>query len=279
MRLQYRLVNVFTRDNAKLSGNPLCVFEDGSALTTEQMQALALQFNLSETTFILPSQRATARVRIFTPTFEMPFAGHPTLGTAQVVRSLSNVDALSLEMQAGIIPVKASGNAWELTANHATTRAPHASRSEIAAALGLDESEIKAQPLYVNSGSEQLIVPLITGKAVERVQIQFDLLCDVTRDGPRPMAYVFAPHNPQTIYARFFFAKGCSVCEDPATGSAAANLGGWFLAQNTTLPLHLAIYQGDQVGRPSTLNLRIDSSRQVHVAGEVIEVGRGYIEM
>ena len=96
--LDYRIVNVFTRAG-RLTGNPLCVFEDGRGLDDGAMQALARQFNLSETTFILPSDTATARVRIFTPAYEMPFAGHPTLGTAHVVRSLRDAgDALTLEM-------------------------------------------------------------------------------------------------------------------------------------------------------------------------------------
>jgi hypothetical protein len=94
---RYRLVNVFAEE--PLSGNALCVFEDGRPLSDGQMQALALQLNLSETTFILPSDRATARVRIFTPGFEMPFAGHPTLGTAHVVRSLHDAgDAITPEI-------------------------------------------------------------------------------------------------------------------------------------------------------------------------------------
>src|SRR5689334_7347265 len=80
--MRFRIVNVFTVGGDRLSGNPLCVFEDARGLTDDQMQALARQLNLSETTFILPSQTATAHVRIFTPAFEMPFAGHPTLGTA-----------------------------------------------------------------------------------------------------------------------------------------------------------------------------------------------------
>jgi PhzF family phenazine biosynthesis protein len=87
MRYGFRIVNVFTVDNDRLSGNPLCVFEDARGLSDAQMQALARQLNLSETTFILPSQQATARVRIFTPGFEMPFAGHPTLGEAPEARS------------------------------------------------------------------------------------------------------------------------------------------------------------------------------------------------
>ena len=108
MKLSYRLVNVFTQNGGRLTGNPLCVFEDGSGLDTAQMQALALQFNLSETTFIAESAKADARVRIFTPSYEMPFAGHPTLGTAHVLRSLKNAgEKLTLELNVGVIPVVA----------------------------------------------------------------------------------------------------------------------------------------------------------------------------
>src|SRR5688572_15965030 len=92
---RYRVLNVFADDSAddsassrRLTGNPLCVFEDARGMDTATMQALALQFNLSETVFVLPSDKATARIRIFTTAFEMPFAGHPTLGSAQVVRAL-----------------------------------------------------------------------------------------------------------------------------------------------------------------------------------------------
>ena len=122
----FRIVNVFAEE--RLAGNPLAVFEGGHGLDDATMQALALQFNLSETTFILPSTSATARVRIFTPTFEMPFAGHPTLGTAHVVRALKGGDAVTLEMRAGVIPVRARGDEWTLRANAPRTRAVTASR-------------------------------------------------------------------------------------------------------------------------------------------------------
>src|SRR3954469_8582357 len=119
----YRIVNVFTRGGA-FTGNPLCVFEDGRGLDDATMQALARQFNLSETTFILPTEKATARVRIFTPSYEMPFAGHPTLGTAHVVRSLKGGgDAVALEMKAGTIPVNAKGDRWTLQAVAPRSRA------------------------------------------------------------------------------------------------------------------------------------------------------------
>src|SRR5436190_1833147 len=142
----YRIVNVFAE--APLEGNPLCVFEDGGGLGDATMQALALQFNLSETTFLLPSERATAHVRIFTPTFEMPFAGHPTLGSAHVVRSLKNAgDAVTLELRAGIIPVQAEGDVWTLEANPPKHRAPTATRGELAAMLSLNVSDLAAAHL------------------------------------------------------------------------------------------------------------------------------------
>src|SRR5437016_14327045 len=108
-----RIGNVLTHGRAPLSGNPLCVFERAQELDAGRMQALALQFNLSETTFILPSERASARVRIFTPSYEMPFAGHPTLGTAHVCRALGLAcDGLTLELRAGIIRVHACRARW-----------------------------------------------------------------------------------------------------------------------------------------------------------------------
>src|SRR6266550_3862860 len=132
----YRLLHVFALDGNPLSGNPLCVFEDGGGLDGATMQALALQFNLSETTFILPSAKATAAVRIFTPAYEMPFAGHPTLGTAHVVRSLrSGGDAVKLEMKAGIIPVAAKGDRWTLVARTPRVREVDESRAALADAL------------------------------------------------------------------------------------------------------------------------------------------------
>ena len=280
MRLSYRLVNVFTQNGGRLTGNPLCVFEDGSAVDTAQMQALALQFNLSETTFVTQSDKADARVRIFTPSYEMPFAGHPTLGTAHAVRSLKKTsDSVALELNVGVIPVVAQGDQWELRANKASTRAPKVASGEIAAALGLKDSDIGGQPLWVNSGSEQLIVPLASEGAVRKVKISFEALSRVTQDGPRAQAYVFAPTGNDTLLSRFFFSKGESLLEDPATGSATANLGGWFLANGSTLPLTKTISQGEMAGRPSTLRLRIDSERNVFVAGEVVELGRGYVEV
>lgn len=280
MRLNYKIVNVFTQNSGKLTGNPLCVFEDASGLGDEQMQALALQFNLSETTFIFPSDKADARVRIFAPSYEMQFAGHPTLGTAYVVQALRRLEHdIKLELNVGVIPVTAKQNQYELQANPATSRVPRASHAELAKALGLQASDVGVPPLWVNTGSEQLIVPLASADAVRRVTISYEALLQVTTDGPRPQAYVFDDTGGDTLLSRFFFTKTRSVIEDPATGSATANLGGWYLANNPSLPLTKTISQGEQVGRPSTLQLRIDSDRNIFAAGGVVELGSGTVNL
>lgn len=285
MKLKYHLVNVFTR-SGRLTGNPLCVFEDGSSLDTESMQALARQFNLSETTFILPSSRATARVRIFTPDFEMPFAGHPTLGTAHVVRALQAkpADAITLEMQAGLIPVQARGDLWTLTANAATHRDIELPVAELAVALGLRASDIVAEPggrrpLWVNAGSDQLVVPLVDAAAVNRVAPDAARLATLRSAQGRQLAYVFAEAGHGDVLSRFLFEAGGAFREDPATGSACANLGGWYLAAGATVPLVRRVHQGERVHRPSELLLSIDAARTVRVGGQVASLGMGEVEL
>jgi trans-2,3-dihydro-3-hydroxyanthranilate isomerase len=275
----YRLVNVFTQGRAALTGNPLCVFERGQTLDTARMQALALQFNLSETTFILPSEKANARVRIFTPAYEMAFAGHPTLGTAHVCRALGlGGDRVTLEMTAGIIPVRASGDRWTLTAKTPAWREVAEPRLTLAAMLGIEVHDIGERPLWVNAGTEQLIVPLTSEAAVRRVSVRPDLLAQFSSTSGQSMAYVFAPAGAELL-ARFFFPKGNSVLEDPATGSATANLGGWCLAMGRELPCEFAIAQGEYTGRPSSLRLSVDAQRQVMVSGDVVELGRGTVTL
>jgi len=286
----YRLVNVFAQGNDAFSGNPLCVFENGDALDVRTMQALARQFNLSETTFIMLSRTASARVRIFTPSYEMPFAGHPTLGTAYVCRALGLAsDELSLEMQAGVIPVHARGRRWTLQANAPKWREVSETRADVAEMLGIRASDIIDRPLWVSAGREQLIVPLASAAAVQSARPRGALLEQMKSEDGASMAYVFAPAEPavapagngttnaQRLVARFFFPQGPAVLEDPATGSATANLGGWCRAMQRSLPCRFEIAQGAQAGRPSTLYLEVDARGRILVSGEVLELGRGTI--
>src|SRR5262245_22863429 len=231
MELRYRILNVFTAGGARLSGNPLAVVEDGSGLDAAQMQSIALQFNLAETTFILPSKRAAALVRIFTPAYEMPFAGHPTLGTAHVCRALGlGGNQLGLEMRAGVIPVTAEGDHWTLRAAPSTTRLLETHSSEVARLLGLEPEAIGFQPLWVKAGRDQLIIPLTSEAAVRRAQPRQEMFEKLQSIDGAGQAYVFASAGSKKILSRFFFPDGSAILEDPATGSACANLGAWFIA-------------------------------------------------
>jgi len=292
LTLGYHLVNVFTRDGERLSGNPLCVFEDAGALDAGRMQALARQFNLSETTFLLPptTPAATHRVRIFTPDFEMPFAGHPTLGTAHVARRIGveasgrSVDVVTLEMTAGLIPVAARGDLWTLSAGAPASAEVDDAGSPLAAALGLQRADLRlepggARPLWVDTGSNQLVVPLVDPDAVARVRPRLELLDRYRSPAGRRFAYVFAEVGDGDVVARFLFDADESMREDPATGSACANLGGWYLATGATTPLVRRVLQGDRIHRPSTLFLSVDAEGQVRVGGEVAWLGRGEITL
>jgi PhzF family phenazine biosynthesis protein len=273
MPYAFRIVNVFTVGDDRFSGNPLCVFEDAAGLTDAQMQQLARQMNLSETTFVLPGPR----VRIFTPGFEMPFAGHPTLGTASVV---ATGDEVTLEMIAGNVKVKREGSDWTLRAvQPPKTRPVEATRAELAAMVGLPPDAVSDEPLWVSTGVEQLVIPIATPELVRAARPQRDLLEKYGFSATRQeaMAYVWAKGSP-TWTVRFFFTLDGSVIEDPATGSACANLGGWHVARGLG-PMTATLRQGDAVNRPSRLVLRVDADRAIYVSGSVIELGRGTIEL
>ncbi len=280
---RFRLLNVFTVADDRFSGNPLCVFEDGEGLSDAQMQALARQFNLSETTFILPSPSAgaTAKVRIFTPSFEMPFAGHPTLGTAHVVRALAGdgpSERVVLDMKAGLVEVSARADEWTLRAAVVpATRSPEASNQELAEMLGVAPESVAHGPLWVDAGAEQLVVPLTSADAVRSAKPSADLLArhGFTAKRGASMAYVWAPEGEGRVVARFFFLVNGAVIEDPATGSACANLGGWMVASAKPLPVRLEVRQGEAIRRPSLLRLEVDVERRIFVSGRVLEVGRG----
>ena len=280
-RYNYRLLNVFCIGDDKFSGNPLCVFEDGRGLSDAQMQALALQFNLSETTFILPSSAAHARVRIYTPTLELRFAGHPTLGTAHVVRALANTgDHVQLELGVGVVNVTGEGSSWSLQAPSWSVSPVSATPAQLAGMLGIDERDLGAPLLWVNAGNEQLFIPVTSTAALERCQPTIEALQTYASKGEKLcIAYVFAELGGGAVSARLFFGKGNAVVEDPATGSACANLGAYLLATNTAVPFSREIDQGRAVGRPSRLRLHVDREQRIFASGEVIELGRGYVEL
>lgn len=276
----YRLLNVFAE--TLFGGNPLCVFEDATGLDSATMQKLARQFNLSETTFILPATTAaaTARVRIFTPQQELPFAGHPMLGTAHVVRDvLETGNRLVLECDAGLYPMRGDGNSWQLEAPAATTRGVDLSAQDMARMVSLEVSDLGSSPLWVSCGLELLIVPLVSSEALNRAAPQHELMKQhaLSSDG-QVAVYLWAPPAEGLVGARMFFEANGSIIEDPATGSAAAALGGWWQATGQPLPAAIVVDQGSQCGRPSRLYLDI-SAESIKVAGGIAELGRGFIDL
>ncbi len=272
--IRYRLLNVFAETT--FGGNPLAVIEDGSALSDDEMQAIARQFNLSETTFLLPSERAAARVRIFTPTYEMAFAGHPTLGSAQVVRALFGAgDHFELEMKAGLIPVRAEGERWTLCANPPSYRPLQATPAELAAMLDLPAEAVSAAAMWVNCGTEQPMIPLTGVEYIHACRPDPALVSKFcTNANGQAKVYVFA-RTAEGFESRYFWMTDkSSISEDPGTGSACANLGGWWLATEGAKPLNARVSQGTVINRPNLLSLEVQDG-QIRVGGRVIELGAG----
>jgi PhzF family phenazine biosynthesis protein len=213
-------------------------------------------------------------VRIFTPSFEMPFAGHPTLGTAHVVRALHGGDRVVLELVAGLVEVTARGDTWTLRAARSpTTRPLETSHADVAAMLGLPVDALAGEPLWVNTGVEQLMVPLASAAHVRAAKPVAELIARFAflPSLGEAMAYVWSRDGE----VRLFFTKHGAIIEDPATGAACANLGGYLLTTGHALPLEMTLRQGDAVKRPSRLGLRVDTDRAIYVSGDVIDVASG----
>ena len=270
--VRYRIVNVFAE--TPFGGNPLAVVEHAEGLDDITMQAIARQFNLSETTFIFPSTTAAARVRIFTPTYEMPFAGHPTLGTAAVIGEAAG-DSFDLELAAGLIPVRRVDGRWRLRANAASHRPMAAAPAELAAMLGLPVASLAGPALWVDCGTEQPMIELKTPDDVEACRIDAALMTrwSTNRTG-QAKTYVFA-RDGNDFVARYFWMSGAAgVSEDPGTGSACANLGRWWQLTHGDQALHALVRQARFSGRASLLTLDVEGG-EVEVGGRVIAVGSG----
>ena len=281
-RYTYRLVNVFVdSDTATFGGNPLCVFENAHGMTDGEMQALAAQFNLSETTFILPRAGLPPQVRIFTPAFEMPFAGHPTLGTAAVVHALGlGGESLTLSMKAGDIPVERQNGAWTFTGNRHTSRAANIASSDLALMLGVAGSDLAGDAMYVDTGSEQIVIPVASLDALARVKpVEALLKQHVKTKIERYLAYVVARVAPDRFQVRFFFPKDGGLTEDPGTGSACANLGGYLLDAGEATPSQYTVTQGEFINRLNVLQLSLSADKRIRVGGRVLALGGGEIHL
>ncbi|MDD0823368.1 PhzF family phenazine biosynthesis protein [Mannheimia sp. AT1] len=269
----YALVNVFAESH--FGGNPLAVFYEADGLNNDEMQLIARQFNLSEVVFIQEStsKQAVKKLKIFTPDYEMPFAGHPTIGAAFVLHSQFNFPSeYLLQTNAGIAEIYHQQDITTLALkNGVTLQNTSISINECAEMLGLKPADIASQPCFVNTGVEQLLVELSSEQAVKNCKINANLPTE--KIFLKDSLYVWHRVGNK-IKARLFFESQGAIVEDPGTGSAAANLGGWHIAHQQT-PLKFTISQGTEIQRPNQLFLGVDEQKTIFVGGKVIQVGKG----
>ena len=282
MDVTFRLVDAFTE--TPFQGNRLCVVpETPDGFSTERMKMLALEINFSETTFVTESRPDGYRMRIFTPDAELPFAGHPTIGTAFALASEGRTSTETIQTTAlGNIPVEVDlerGFAW-MTQKPPVFGPEFGDREVVAEAAGLEPDDLHPElPMQViTTGLAPLLVPIRNEEALRRAE-RYEPACRrATTASGGECLYLFAVRGDGDVMARMFDAS-LGVGEDPATGSAAGPLGVYLASRGLAgMPGEAVVAQGEMVGRPSFLHLDIrpeGDSWKVRVGGGVRIVGEG----
>jgi trans-2,3-dihydro-3-hydroxyanthranilate isomerase len=299
MTRHFYTLDVFT--GQAFAGNPLAVVLDAKGLDDRRMQAIAREFNLSETVFVAPPVNPAHRasVRIFTPGREVPFAGHPTVGTAILLGLLDRQGRngsveFVLEEKVGLVPCGVEVLGPEH--GHATFTLPRLpertgglpDNTTLALGLGLEEADIgfgKHEPAVYTAGNPFRFVPLRSRDAVTRARPNgeaFARAFDVGNDGfTNAFVYCAETLDPEHAFHARMFAPGVGVPEDPATGSAAAAFAGMFMYYEKPAdgPRTFVIEQGDAMGRPSRITVSLDVAdgrlRQASIGGEAVIVSEG----
>ncbi|WP_108462496.1 PhzF family phenazine biosynthesis protein [Devosia naphthalenivorans] len=292
MKLNYLLLDVFTRE--PLKGNQLAVVPKADGLLDDEMQAIAREFNLSETVFILKpkAERNTAAVRIFTPHTELPFAGHPTIGAAVALGLQNKVSAVRLEEKVGLITAlfektgRCSGEARFALPRLPSRVADLTDTLGIAQALGIEVEDIGCdvyKPAVFSAGVTFHLVPVRNAAVLRRIQVNQALFSTVFRHDHNS-AYVFtltADEPDNDLAARMF---GMDIGEDPGTGSAAAALIG-LLAEDAlgTGQTDYVLRQGHEMGRPCriTIQFRKNDDVLIHggIGGHAVIIGEGTLDL
>lgn len=277
MRLPFRIVDVFTE--RPLAGNQLAVVLDADGLDDATMQALAREFNFSETTFVMRPSRPGCdwRVRIFTPELELPMAGHPTIGTAVVLRREGRIGERAVfGLGVGPTPVEATETTAVMTQPDAEFLALQPDREGLARALGLQPDDILADPpaQVVSTGNQFLMIPIASVEALERIAPDLGEWAPVATVSDLGGAYCFVHGGGGAVRARMLAST--LPHEDPATGSAAGPLGAYmrrYLGVD-----RLVIAQGVEIGRPSRIEVDATGSGP-RVGGAAVVVGSGELEL
>ncbi len=278
-------VDVFT--DRRFGGNPLAVFPDASGLSDAEMQSLAKEFNLSETTFVLPpaDPANTARVRIFNRGSEMPFAGHPNVGTGWVLRSKGSV--LRFEEIAGLVEVKVEGEIVTIAAPQPLTLGPEMPAGLLAGCAGIEPDDVVVaahRPLMASVGNS-FVVAEVTADALTRAVPDIARFREAVKTYPalganRLPLYLYA-HDGNRLRARMFSPLSGTV-EDAATGSAATPLAALLLSLTSDKARRYDIVQGVEMGRPSLLHAsahRAADGIRASVGGGCVPVLKGEVSL
>jgi trans-2,3-dihydro-3-hydroxyanthranilate isomerase len=268
---RYVVADVFT--DVPLAGNQLAVFTDAREIPEEQLQSLARELKLSETVFVYPpAAEGHVRMRVFTPSLELPFAGHPTLGTAFVLAGPLSLDGINLETGAGVVPVRLERDGSRIVFGWMRqppfSFEPYNRAEELLALLGVEESGLPVE-LYLQ-GPGHVLIELASPAAVAELRPDFGRLLELSPYGTMCFA-----RDGETWKARVF-VPAHGIDEDPATGSAAGPLA-LHLARHGRIGFgdEIAIGQGVEIGRPSTLYAVARSEDEVEVGGSAVIVARG----
>lgn len=290
---RYYTCDVFT--DTPFAGNPLAVLTDARGLDAATMQAIAREFNFSETTFVVPpaDPRHTARLRIFTPGGELPFAGHPTVGTAFVLSSIGATPGASeIVFEEGVGPVRVQVERSGGQVVRCTLTAPQApqlvavvaQRVRLAAMLGLPADAVSGRGEVWSCGVPFTVVPLASDDALAGARLDRARWSRLLGEHAGQKVYPVARLDDATWRVRMF-APSLGVAEDAATGGAAAAFAGWLAAHQpaTDGTRRWRIVQGAEVGRPSEITLEADVSDgvagQVRVGGRCVMMGDGTLRL
>ncbi|SDN97342.1 PhzF family phenazine biosynthesis protein [Vreelandella arcis] len=280
---EYYLLDVFT--NQPFTGNPLAVFLNTEGLSTTTMQALANELNLAETVFLgAATEPNHYPMRIFTPTMELPFAGHPTIGTAHLLAELKRVNpehTLVLQPPVGELAVSfAQGSATFITAQPATVMDSPLGHDTAATLLGLEKHQVVGDPVVASCGLPYHLIELADVASLASVQISPTTWAETVATSAAEQIYLYVtdiPNKTETVVRSRMFCMHNSIGEDPATGSAAAALTG-YLASRQSNALRCTIHQGDEMGRPSVIHTAANGNIKpglVTVGGNAVVVGKG----
>ena len=295
---QFIQADVFT--DRPFTGNPLAIFPEAEGLSTEEMQSIAKEMNLSETTFVLPATdlKAQLRLRIFTTSSELPLAGHPVVGTCFILaqRGIFSLEEgtnrIHQECGAGVLPVDITVSDGKVDQVVMTQSPPrffdeYTDRKLLADSVGLSEDQLLPDELpaqVVSTAVPQLMVPARSLRHMDKIELDVVAMKKVLATTRSDSFMIFTRecvHDEATVHARMF-APTMGIVEDPATGSAAGALGAYLVRRGLVKAeptAHILVEQGYEMGRPSSIHVEVDTDEhgpiEVRVGGKAVEVADG----